>query len=115
MRNLAPTGSRSPPLHASLIHNSSRPNDMRETPRPGTLIALLCRVVPRITQPPSQEPPVFPRAPLPDRRHWLTLATVPFVVGAMMGCTHSLVAALFLTVLQLTPPLSRVRATRLEL
>jgi hypothetical protein len=47
----------------------------------------------------------------PHHTRWLALATVPFVVGALMGCTHSLVAALLLLSLQLIPYLPRLRAT----
>ena len=49
-------------------------------------------------------------SPLPARtRGLLMLATTPFVVGALMGCTHSLVAALLLLTLQLLPSLTRLR------
>jgi len=47
-----------------------------------------------------------------DRRRWLALATFPFVVGAMMGCTHSLVAAIFLITLQLIPLVARAVTRR---
>jgi hypothetical protein len=50
--------------------------------------------------------------PLRDRSRWLALATVPFVVGALMGCIHSLVAALFLVTLQLIPYAARALARR---
>jgi hypothetical protein len=50
--------------------------------------------------------------PSRDRSLWLPLATVPFVVGAVMGCTHSLVAALLLITVQLVIPLvNRAAAT----
>jgi hypothetical protein len=55
---------------------------------------------------------MFTPSPLPDRtRRILMLATAPFVVGAMMGCIHSLVAALLLLTLQFIPSLLRLRAT----
>lgn len=46
-----------------------------------------------------------------DRSRWLALATLPFVVGALMGCTHSLVAALFLITLQFIPFVARAVTT----
>ena len=47
-----------------------------------------------------------------DRNRWLVFATVPFAVGAAMGCVHSLVAALFLITLQLIPFAARAAARR---
>lgn len=47
-----------------------------------------------------------------DRSRWLALATLPFVAGALMGCTHSLVAAIFLITLQLIPLVARTVARR---
>ena len=50
-----------------------------------------------------------------DRSRWLALATLPFVLGALMGCTHSLVAAIFLIVLQLIPFAARIITARRQL
>ena len=50
-----------------------------------------------------------------DRSRWLALATLPFVLGAVMGCTHSLVAAIFLITLQLIPYAARAFAARRQL
>jgi hypothetical protein len=55
---------------------------------------------------------MFTPSLLPDRtRRLLMLATAPFVLGAMIGCVHSLVAAILLLSLQLLPYLLRLRAT----
>ena len=50
-----------------------------------------------------------------DRSRWLALATLPFVLGALMGCIHSLVAAIFLIALQLIPYAARALTARRQL
>jgi hypothetical protein len=72
----------------------------------------LILIVSRITHYFTQGAVVPTVVPQRDRSRWLQLATLPFVLGAMMGCVHSLVAAIFLIVLQLVP--HAVRLTRLH-
>ena len=70
--------------------------------------SLLPPIVSRITQSSiPQGAPVSIVVPSRDRSRWLPLATIPFVVGAVMGCTHSLVAALLLITLQLVLLINR--------